>query len=350
MGPILRNWRVFAASLFSIVLVAGAYVLARGIANPPVAQASTESQLLAEIAAKDSNGDGLPDWEKILYGIPVNATTTDYFHLGMTDGEAVAKGLIVPKAVVDLPSAASTTATTTLLDSSLGPAPASGTLTDVFAKDFFMQYANAKEQNGGQPLSQSQLNAIAQQTLADLAQSVAPTPDYKQMSDLTVSVPGKDAMIAYAQAAGAVLTQRASGATAKSEVEYLSEALQNTNDTTALDEIAIIAKDYRRVAVGLSALPVPQTLAQDDLNLINAFARLSEAIQDFTLVTKDPIRAMLAINEYPNDVLALGDALIKLDSTYQSADVVLPSGSPGAAFLNIVSSVAATEAASSTKP
>ncbi|HVM59170.1 MAG TPA: hypothetical protein VMT80_02485, partial [Candidatus Paceibacterota bacterium] len=61
MGGILgRNWRILSASLGAVALVAGAYLLARGVEHPQVAQASTESALLAQIAAKDTDGDGLP--------------------------------------------------------------------------------------------------------------------------------------------------------------------------------------------------------------------------------------------------------------------------------------------------
>ncbi len=107
MGQILPNWRITLAVLFSIVLIGGSFLLAHSVESPQVAQASTETALLQAIATKDSSGDGLPDWEKSLYGIPLNASTTDYFNLGMTDGEAVAKGLIVPKAVADIPTTAS---------------------------------------------------------------------------------------------------------------------------------------------------------------------------------------------------------------------------------------------------
>src|SRR3990167_5251431 len=97
MGQILQNWRVITAILFSAVLIVGAFVLARGIESPSSAQASEETALLHAIATKDSDSDGLPDWEEALYG--TDPHNQDSFHLGMSDGEAVAKGLIVPKAI-----------------------------------------------------------------------------------------------------------------------------------------------------------------------------------------------------------------------------------------------------------
>ncbi len=68
MGRILRHWRVLGAMLISLALVIGAYVTARSVARPPTAQASEESALLKQIATRDADGDGLPDWEEALYG------------------------------------------------------------------------------------------------------------------------------------------------------------------------------------------------------------------------------------------------------------------------------------------
>src|SRR3989338_7430484 len=121
---IFGNWHVLAATLFSVMLIAGVYVLGHDIELPSRAQASTESALLQAIATKDVDGDGLPDWEEILCGTSPSATDT--FHLGMTDGEAVIRGLIVPKAIADIPVAGSET--------SPSGAPSEGTITAAFAK------------------------------------------------------------------------------------------------------------------------------------------------------------------------------------------------------------------------
>jgi len=60
-GEIFKHRNIIAATLFSVVLIVGAYMFARGIESPQVAQASTETALLQAIASKDSDSDGLPD-------------------------------------------------------------------------------------------------------------------------------------------------------------------------------------------------------------------------------------------------------------------------------------------------
>ena len=345
-GKISRHWQVVTATLFSVTLVFGAYILARGFESPPAVQASTETALLQAIATKDSSGDGLPDWEKALYGIPVNATTTDYFHIGMTDGEAVTKGLIVPIAIADIPVATSS-ASSFVVDPSLPPASAKGTLTAIFAQNFFTLYLAAKQANGGADLSANQTSAIANQAINSFAESFKPTPDFKSTQDLTVSGSGPAALKAFAVSAEAVFKQNTSTATT-SELQYLQYAAQG-NDTNALTQLTAIAKGYRESAVGLSVLPVPTELAADDLILINQMMRISEIITDFTKVNTDVLATILALEQYPQAVLSLADAFTHVGAVYATAGVTLPVGAPGASFVNLISDMAAKQKATAGK-
>ncbi|HUY05458.1 MAG TPA: thrombospondin type 3 repeat-containing protein [Candidatus Paceibacterota bacterium] len=347
-GEIFKNWRILSATLFSVVLIAGAYLLARGAGTPQVAQASTETALLQAIATQDSDSDGLPDWEEALYG--TDPHNPDTFHLGMTDGEAVAKGLIVPKAIADIPVAAAAPAASTTIDyaaAGLTP-PVAGTLTDAFAKSFFTLYLSAKAANGGADLSSSQTSALATQAMDQLSQSIAPTADYRQAADMTVSGSGPDALRAFAAAAEAVLKRNATDAT-MSEIGYFQAAVQE-GDTSALAHLTALAKSYRDSAVGIAALPVPQELAADDLSIVNAIMRLSEIDSDFARVNSDPLTAMLALEQYPQTELTAERAFTALADTYAASGVVLKNGTPGAAFVNLMADLGAQQRAAAAKP
>jgi len=341
MGQILQNWRVLVATLFAVVIIVGSFMLARGAGSPSLAQASAETALLLAIAARDSDGDGLPDWEEALYGTDPN--TTDTFRLGMTDGEAVARGLVVPKAIADISVATTTPDGAPIVDPSLPPAPAEGTLTDSFAKNFFTLYIAAKQARGDADLSESDMQNIASQALASLASSIIAAPDFKSAKDLTISGTGRDALSAFAVNAEAVLVKNTSSA-AKSEISYLKAAVED-NDAEALTHIASIAKAYRDSAAGLSALRVPEELAAAHLELVNALMRTSQIADDFTRVNVDPLATMLALKQYPQAVLALGTAFAHIGKTYAVAGVSLPAGTPGASFVNLIIDVANEQAA-----
>jgi hypothetical protein len=348
-GEIIKNWRIVAATLFSVVLVISAYVLAHGFESPQIAQASAETALLKAIATKDSSGDGLPDWEKALYGIPVNATTTDYFNLGMTDGEAVARGLIVPKAIADIQMATSTSVTNSTIDYAAEglSAPTEGSLTDAFAKSVFTLYVAAKQNNGGVELSSSQIQDLETQAISSLTTSITAAPDFKSTQDINVSGSGPDALRAFAVAAEAVLKKNASDAT-KSDLQYLQDAIEN-KDTSAPAHLASMAKSYRDSAIGLATLPVPKELAIDDLAIVNSLMRLSEIYSDFARVNTDSLAAMLALEQYTQTELNAEHAFTTLFNIYITAGVSMKNGTPGAAFVNIMPNLGAQQAVSSTK-
>jgi hypothetical protein len=324
--------------LFSAALIGGAFVLANSATDPPIAEASEESALLAAVATRDSDSDGLSDWEEALYG--TSPDKADSRELGMTDGEAVAKGLIVPQAIADVP--VSSTASGDIVSPDLPPAAAEGTLTAAFSRNIFTRYLDALQASEGE-LSDTDLADIANQALGELGASITAAPPFKRAQDLTVQGSGREAMKAFAAAADAVM--RANTTTAsKSEVFYLADHLQN-GDAKALEHIRSLAKLYRGTAAGLAALPVPKELAGDSLALVNAFARMSEATNDFALVDDDPLVTMLALNQYPNAVLALGNAFIKIMNDYRDAGITFTPGEKGGAFVNIIENIAAEQQA-----
>ncbi|MGZ2907003.1 thrombospondin type 3 repeat-containing protein, partial [Pseudomonas aeruginosa] len=77
---------------------------------------------------KDSDNDGLPDWEEALYGTdPHNAHSISPT---LTDGQAVAEGLIKPQMSI------ASSSPQNILDSIPGQLPADGSLTQQFSQDF----------------------------------------------------------------------------------------------------------------------------------------------------------------------------------------------------------------------
>ncbi len=338
---IFKNWRVLVSTLFSVVLVVGAFVLARGIESPPIAQASAEAALLGAIAVKDSDADGLPDWEEGLYG--TDPRITDTSKLGMTDGQAVARGLIVPRAIANISVATSSPSTPLIVDSSLPPAPAEGTLTAAFAKNFFTMYLSMKELKGGADLTEADMQEVASQALSTLSEAITIAPDFKSAKDLKISGSGAEALKEFAVNAEAILLKNKSSAS-KSELLYLQDAVQN-NDATGLPHIDSIARAYRDSAVGLAVLPVPQELASANLALINALMRVSQISGDFVQVNTDPLVTILALQQYSPAVLALGTAFKDIGEVYKTAGISLAAGTPGASFVNLITDVADKQAA-----
>ena len=333
LGNMLKHWQISLSILFSVVLVTGSYLFTQNVIAPRVAEASAETELLQALATKDSDADGLPNWQESLYG--TDANVADTFKLGMTDGAAVAQGLIVPKAITDVRTPASSSGASSV--DGLPPAPEEGTLTAQFAETFFTNFLAAREANGGADLSESQMNDVANQTVAALTSSIKPAPDFKSMKDLNVTGSGPEAMRTFAVSAEAVLRNNKSDATT-TDIAYLKSAIIDGNES-AYGHIASIAKGFRSSAAGIAVLPVPEELASDALLLINTLMRMGELDTDFTQAESDPLVAILALQQYQTVTTALGKAFLNIGKDYAAAYISLPSGAPGAMFVNMIADI-----------
>lgn len=337
MGQILSNWRIVGASFLSVAFIVGAYMLARSVESPSLAQASTESELLQAIAKKDSDGDGLSDWEESLYG--TDARAADSFNLGMTDGEAVAKGLVVPKAIAELPA---TAAGPTALDADgLPPAPAEGTVTDAFTRHFLSIYASVKQAKGGAELTEADMQNIAAEAMDTFSSVVAATVDFKSAKDIAISGSGATALATYAADVEAVFLKNAADAE-KTEVVYLKDALENNNDA-AFPPIASLAKSYRNTAAGLAVLAVPRELAPSHLLLVNTLMRKSVIANDILRVNADPLAAILGLQQYPQVLKSLGAAFLGIGEVYAKANVRLSQGKPGGLLFSLIEELAVNQ-------
>lgn len=317
MGQILSNWRAVVATFFAVTLIASAYVLGRGIEMPSLAEASMESELLAAVAAKDSDGDGLPDWEELLYGTDIHAVDT--FHLGISDGEAVAKGLIIPKAVIEN----STTATSE-----------ENTLTDAFAKAFFTLYLAAKETNGGADLSPEQTRALADEALQHFIENFEPASDYKATQDLKIEDDGNEKLSTFAALAEGVFTAYSPKSPIR-ELETIQSAIQD-GDAEAIAALSALSRTYKQYAAGFAALFVPRSLLSADLALINAFAQRAAIYDGLARINTDPLSAILALQQLAKNEAAWMSAFGDMGTVYKARDISLPRGEPGAVFIRIV--------------
>jgi hypothetical protein len=334
MGHVLNSYRVPIAAFLAFVLIGGTYIAARGIQSPSLVNASPETELLGALTSHDTDGDGLADWEEVLYGTDQNSK--DSFNLGMSDSTAVEKGLIVPKAIADVPFASSTARANDGVDyATYGlTAPTPGTLNEAFTKSFFSRYLSAKQANGGTELSRGDVERIAIDTLSDLSMiTIAPT-EYKKAQDVLVSGSGPEALIVFAIQAEAIFEKNDNNAS-KSELLYLMDALEK-NDQEALAHIASIAKSYRSAAIGLAALPVPKELATAHLAVINALVHTSGVIDAFAKAQTDPLSAMLALKEYVPAAQSLKKAFTDVANIYSAAGISLEDGEPGASYVNVV--------------
>ena len=100
------------------------------------------------------------------------------------------------------------------------------------------------------------------------------------------------------------------------EITILNDVLRNENEER-LPELEILAGVYAGYVADALAIPVPQVVAKEHLDLINTMKAVEEDIAAMSLVYDDPALALLHIKRYRGDALGMTMAL---ENMYQALE------------------------------
>lgn len=329
MAHSTRTLRIIGASLLAVLMVGGTF-LSTG-PNPffgmtRIVGAQSSEELLREYAAKDSDTDGLPDWQESLYGTdPLNPES---FKAGVKDGEAVTQGLIEPKVIVRPENEPIDP------DTIPGTVAATNSLTDRFAQTLLKQYLLNRTDT---PPTQEEVVAFVQAGVADLSASYAPRPAYAA-GDMQVSG-SSDTQALRDYVSRLELVFLSTGANAKkNELYYFEDAMRG--DASAKTYLINIAGAYLALSRAVAAVPVPREALPSHTALANAFAELSKVTEDMATLDIDPLRALLGIAQYDDAAGNLFSALTNLGGVMDARQIRPVEGEEGYVLYTLTHDVA----------
>jgi hypothetical protein len=331
-----RTRTITISLIIAVVLIVGAfYYSGHSLSlHPASANAESSEELLKAYAEKDTDSDGLPDWQEALYGTsPTNAHSV---RPTLTDSQAVAQGLVTPQyadaasANAPTPSKKATTVP--------GPAAAPGSLTEQFAQLFFNNYLGNR---GSTPPSADEMQTFVQSAIAELETSQVKTDAYAA-TDMKVAGNGGDALRAYAGAMDDAFAAH-TVQLPYDELTYFSDAVEK-NDATALKNVGLIGAAYVNVSRDAAKASVPDEAAAAHLALVNAMARLGNTINDMATVDDDPIRAMLGLQSYPGDLATFVSALGAMNQVFTGESVTIARDAKGGSFFHLMTVASAQTA------
>lgn len=244
---------------------------------------------------KDSDGDGVPDWEEGLWGTNPYAKDTDGD--GITDGDEIKLNKEEIAAKNDISGENSTG------EEGLNQ-------TQMFARQLFMTASLANEQGGlsqqalqdfsdafGQSIKNAKIKDLF--TLADLKLSPVDAATYKNTLDIAFS--------------GLVDAQ----------IDDLSAVyLLSQGDPGAVDDIAALVVLYQDLANKLIQTPAPYGIAGTHLLLANDAAKISLALASIGEFDTDPLVALTGLRQYIEYSSDMEGALNSLAS-YLSANGII---------------------------
>jgi len=315
MNSRFRSLHLALASSVAVSLVVVAYLFSGPFSfRPSVVDAATAEALLKSYATKDSDADGLPDWQEALYG--TDPTNPESVKAGMLDGDAVAQGLVSPRF---------SSAEPVLEDNTVIPGITAGptTLTDQFSKELFGQYL---AERGEKARSATEINGFVAKRLDNLLATRYPVP-YGTKDLIKGAVSGQIALRAYAVSAEQAIARQTITAS-KTELDYF-ELVVKKDDTGAAKKIGEIGSMYSATAKSLLAVTVPPEALSAHIALVNGYARMGAAVTDMANIQTDPVRGLVGISKYTELAALYTQSLALLNSVFTTTGVSLEKGVAG---------------------
>lgn len=261
-----------------------------------VINGGADSSSVADLINKDSDKDGLKDWEEALYGTdPEKQDSNDN---GITDSIEVRKQ-----------------------NDSKVPTKENINTTDQFGQQFFVAVSALK--NTGQLSAQSIKNAT--ETIYSNVKQEKISPSYT-MNDISVLKNASDAeILAYGKTLGAVI-QKYSKYNLGQELPLISTALE-TGDKTLPKKLIPYIDAYTNITKETLKIPVPDKIATIHLDLINSYKGTADSLKIAGKIFEDPLFSMQGINQY----LSFSNKIIETAKTleiYFKSGVILNSTKP----------------------
>jgi hypothetical protein len=290
-----RTTSIIAALLVSSAMVAGAFWLSGPGARS--ARALSTEEILRAYAAKDTDADGLPDWQEALYGTdPENPRSVD---AGKTDAQAVAEGLVKARF-------SSETAIVNPDTNVPGIDAAPETLTDRFGRTFLENYLTLNQAGS---LSEADMAAFIDSAASELEKE---RPLKYALSDIKLDARGQESLARYVEEMGATLARYSAAPDVKNVYEHFADFVTGAETERSMARIAELAEAYSTSATAIMELAVPPEVAGQHLDFANAYAALGEVVADMAAMKKDPLRGLLGLIAYADTWNRYSDALAAL--------------------------------------
>ncbi len=300
MFPNFPHRNLLASAIFAVaIFLIGVWVTRDGY---PLSQNKTNSPATASVSNletkdRDSDADGLPDWQEALYGSDIQKTDTDGD--GVLDGDEVRTGHDPTKrGPNDLLYTPPTIATSS--SDALG-----------LQQEFYAQFL---KQQG---------DVLRAATVKELMRNFKPqefAPRFG-LADLHV-VSGNDpaALRTYGNEFGKLIIKYTQQKR-PNETTILSAALAS-KDPKKIAELELPAIDYRNFSADLRKIPVPIDIAKDHLAIVNGYDIISRSLLALTHLFTDPLRADGAYQMYIKQIYSITAGYAAIGNNFNKNSIV----------------------------
>ena len=298
------------AIVLFIVIVGGAILISKWRGKSLDYQ---NQQIIAEAQTeklyKDSDNDGLKDWEEELWGTDLNNPDTNSD--GIKDAEEIRLGI---NPVGKGPDDKLATGT---IQKKVNPSiEADLTETNKFSRELFTKYVIVAGKNGS-PATASDYTALLYDYIQNAEQgeiTIYKETDFKK-TDTT-----NESLRAYGNAFGKIVKE-AEQKYPGSELSILDVAVKN-GESKEITELEKPAARYANVRDNLLLLKVPEGLLPIHTKIVNLLDIMTISVSNMRYTLSDPIKAMGGMSMYPDTVDLLITASEELSDYFISQGII----------------------------
>jgi hypothetical protein len=303
--------KIGVSLLASIVIVGSAFALkdatlfgGEGESEPSLV---TENKAVKQAFEKDSDSDGLKDWEEALYGTdPKNPDTRGR---GLGDAKEIEK----ERASSTTATAASARATSTM------------TATDRFSRELFTKYLEAKR--AGQEITPELSASIAADLTSKTYDQELPPFDANILKTTTNVDP--EFIHSYGNLVGAALsTPMPEGVS--NELFILDKIMSNRGASAGdIGDASKLIDRYTTMHDKLVAVKVPVAAKEFHAQMVQAIELLRNAVTGIKIIEVDPVGALPKIALYEDGVNLLVASSFRFKQYFETEGVFFSEGEKG---------------------
>jgi hypothetical protein len=288
----------------------------------------SKENIQTQVDTKDTDKDGLPDWEENLIGTDSEKADSDGD--GTSDGQEVkfgrnplAKG---PNDTIKVDAQG-----TPLAPQSTTEEKSKSATTDI-ARQIFTNYMSIKQT--GTNITPEVQEQLAENIISNTTFGISEAKTYTYKDIKTDQSNSADTLRAYGNKMGSIMSKDAPPSD-DNELLIVEQAMnsQNKND---INKLNVIIASYQKMVKEFLLVPVPSSAVSVHVNIINNFNQLIEADQGLLKLFDDPIISLAALKRY---IEVAGDTatIFRAVSLYfQLRGVYFGQGEPGYGFANFL--------------
>ncbi len=283
--------KLFITRVFSVVIIIavifGLAKLVKYLKDKPVKSEPAKMVVVGDLIQKDSNDNGIPDWEEYLWGLDPKKNGPENKEFILAKKKSLAdNGQISEDNLQNISQ------------------------NELLSRQFFAAVISL-QQTGG----------LDDESINSLAEAVGKNVELQEIKDIYENNMMKiteDSQVSKSnyQKALVSLVKEYSDSDIGSELTLIIQGYNN-QDPSALYAVLSIAESYQSFGAKLIKIPTPRSLVELSLSAANNYEKTGQSIKNLTKGLSDPIIGMSSILSYKKYNDELADDLEKISNFLQ---------------------------------